>query len=253
MDKVIKEKFAAQWEKYFDGAELPIAFYYTDKEEHAEMAKVPEKSTGRSCVIAELAQVRKGKPLCYSGEQVGCSGGKRYLGFAEGSAPNFEYFLSYGIPGKVEGERYKKSPEIVKEMGKYAPHFKAPAKFVVFKRWDMLEESDDPEVVFFFAKPDVLAGLFVLANFDEAEPNGVFTPFCAGCGSVILYPYLERSSERPRCVIGMFDITARPCVAENTLTFAAPMGKFSRMIENMEESFLITHAWELVHKRISNS
>jgi len=29
--------------------------------------------------------------------------------------PHFEYFLSCGIPGKLEGERYKKSPELVKE------------------------------------------------------------------------------------------------------------------------------------------
>lgn len=248
MDMEIKEKFTTQWEKYFDGAELPITFYYTDETGRVEMAKPP---TGRRCIIGDLSQVRRGKSLCYSDELIGCSGGKRYLGFTEGSAPNFEYFLSYGIPGKMEGERYKKSPEIVKEMGKYAPRFKAPAKFIVFKRWDMLEESDNPEVVIFFAKPDVLSGLFVLANYDEAEPNEVFTPFCAGCGSAILYPYLERNSERPRCVVGMFDISARPCVSEDVLTFAAPMGKFTRMVENMEESFLITHAWELVHKRIS--
>jgi hypothetical protein len=29
--------------------------------------------------------------------------------------PHFEYFLSYGIPRKLEGQRYKKSPEPVKE------------------------------------------------------------------------------------------------------------------------------------------
>lgn len=28
--------------------------------------------------------------------------------------PNFEYFLSCGIPGKLEGERYKKTPELVR-------------------------------------------------------------------------------------------------------------------------------------------
>jgi uncharacterized protein (DUF169 family) len=254
MNMEMKEKFITLWKKYFDNTELPITFYYTDEAGHADMAKIPENPTpGRRCIIGELYQVRKGKSLCYGGEMVGCSGGKRYLGFAEGAAPNFEYFLSYGIPGKMEGERFKKTPEIVKEMGKYAPRFKAPAKFVVFKRWDMLEESDNPEVVTFFAKPDVIAGLFTLANFDEVEPNAVFTPFCAGCGSAFQYPYLEGSSERPRCVLGMFDITARPCVTENDLTFAAPMNKFARMVENMEESFLITHAWELVHKRISKS
>jgi hypothetical protein len=53
---------------------------------------------------------------------------------------------------------------------------------------------DDPEVVIFFAQPDVLSGLFTLANYDEADPNGVFAPFAAGCGSIVHYPYLEKDS-----------------------------------------------------------
>jgi hypothetical protein len=47
-------------------------------------------------------------------------------------------------------------------------------------------------------------------------------------------------------VIGMFDISARPCVPRETLTFAVPMNKFISMIGNMEESFLITRSWEKV-------
>lgn len=101
-----------------------------------------------------------------------------------------------------------------------------------------------------FLAPDVLAGLFTLANFDQTEPNGVFCPFSAGCGSIIQYPYLEKHSVRPRAVIGMFDISARPYVPRETLTFTVPMNKFISMIGNMEESFLITHSWDKVKKRI---
>jgi hypothetical protein len=128
--------------------------------------------------------------------------------------------------------------------------FTAPARFIVFKRWDMIDEVDSPEVIIFFAQPDVLSGLFTLANFDEAEPNGVFAPFSAGCGSIVQYPYLEGKSRRPRGVIGMFDVSARPFVPANMLTFSAPVNKFSRMIDNMEESFLITGSWQKIQKRI---
>ena len=48
----------------------------------------------------------------------------------------------------------------------------------------------------------------------------------------------------------MFDVSARPFVPKDTLTFSTPMSKFIRMIDNMEESFLITGSWELVQKRI---
>ncbi len=186
-------------------------------------------------------------------DSIGCGGGKRYAGFSDETGPTFEYFLSCGIPGKLEGERYKKSPEIVREMMRMAPKFKAPAPLIVFKRFDALETADEPEAVVFFAAPDVLSGLFTLANYGEAEPNGVFCPFSAGCGSMVLYPCLEKSAARPRAVIGMFDISARPFVPKETLTFAVPMNKFRRMVANMEESFLITRSWDRVKKRIKES
>jgi hypothetical protein len=105
-------------------------------------------------------------------------------------------------------------------------------------------------VVIFFAQPDVLSGLFTLANFDEAEPNGVFTPFGSGCSSIVQYPYLEGRSERPRGVIGMFDISARPFVPRDVLIFSVPMIKLSGMVQNMDESFLITDSWRKVQERI---
>jgi hypothetical protein len=48
----------------------------------------------------------------------------------------------------------------------------------------------------------------------------------------------------------MFDVSARPFVPRDALTFSAPMNKFVRMIDNMEESFLITNSWKKVQKRI---
>lgn len=250
MDMEIKEKFTKLWNEYFNGAELPIAFYYTDARESVEE---PEPTSGHRCVICDLNKARIGKSLLLSVDSIGCGGGKRYLGFSEEIAPNFEYFLSCGIPGKLEGERYKKSPEMVKEVMKKLPKFKAPARYIVFKRWDMLEESDKPEVVIFYAQPDVLSGLFTLTSFDEIDPNGVFAPFSAGCGSIVQYPYLERESHHPRGVLGMFDVSARPCVPQDILTFSVPMNKFVRMINNMKESFLITDSWRKVQKRISRT
>lgn len=247
MDMVVKDKFRLLWQKYFNNAELPITLYYTSEDGHAERARpgsVPR------CLIAALSGVRQGRAISFAADSIGCPGGKRYAGFAQELAPNFEYFLSCGLPGKLKGERYKKSPELVKQAMKYAPDFTAPARFVVFKRWDMLEESDNPEVVAFFARPDVLSGLFTLANFDEAEPNGVFSPFGAGCSSVIQYPYIEGRSARPRAVIGLFDVSARPFVPGDVLTFSVPMSKFTGMIRNVEESFLITDSWRKVQERI---
>jgi hypothetical protein len=67
---------------------------------------------------------------------------------------------------------------------------------------------------------------------------------------MVQYPYLERSSDRPRCVLGFFDVSARPYVEKDVLSFSAPMQKFEKMIGNMEESFVTTRSWEKVKKRI---
>jgi uncharacterized protein (DUF169 family) len=248
MDLGFKERFMKSWKKYFGGAEFPITLYYTNDAGSLERVKAP--AAAHQCLIGVLSRVRNGESLCFNGDSIGCGGGKRYTGFTQEMRPNFEYFLSCGIPGEMEGERYKKSPELVREVMKRMPRFEAPADFIVFKRWDRLEESDRPDVVVFYAKPDVLSGLFTLASYDEVEPDGVFTPFAAGCGSIILYPYLEKDAPRPRGVIGMFDVSARPYVQRDDLTFAVPMTKFRRMVENMEESFLVTPSWGKVQKRI---
>ncbi len=247
MDMNVKQKFLTLWKKYFNDAELPITFYYTDETGHGELVKPGSEPR---CVIGALVKVRDGASLAFNVDGVGCPGGKRYLGFAENIMPEFEYFLSCGIPGKLEGERYKKTPEMVKETMEGWPVLKAPGRFIVFKRWDMLSEEDKPEVVISFAKPDVLSGLFTLASFDEVGQDMVIAPFGSGCSTIVQSPYLEKDSENPRGVIGMFDVSARPFVPKDMLTFSTPMSKFIRMIDNMEESFLITPSWAKVQKRI---
>lgn len=193
-----KDQFMSLWRKYFQGAELPIVFYYTEDPRGGDLLPPPGS---HRCIFTELSRGRNGKSLCFDAESIGCFGGKRYAGFSAPAMPDFEYFLSCGIPGKLEGERYKKTPELVTQWTKQVPPLEAPAQFIVFKRWDTLEETDDPNVVVFFATPDVLSGLFTLANFDLAEPNGVFAPFGAGGASTIQYPYLEKQRDRPRAIL----------------------------------------------------
>ncbi len=89
-------------------------------------------------------------------------------------------------------------------------------------------------------------------NFAEPELDGVHCPFGAGCASIVKYPMLEHNAERPRAVLGMFDISARPFVKNCELTIAIPMGKFASMVNDMEESFLITKSWSKVLQRRSS-
>jgi hypothetical protein len=243
----LKDRFQELWKKYFPGAELPIAFWYADEAEGTEKLTLPKE---HRCFLTDLAPVRQGKSLRFDEYVIGCPGGKKYLGFTEAVMPNFEHFLSCGIPGKVEGERYKKTPELVREFVKNQKTFTTSEQYLVCKRFDQLGWGDQPSAFIFFAPPDVLSGLFTLANFAEAEPDGVFCPFCAGCAAIVTYPYLENAAERPRAVLGMFDVSARPSVGRTDLTFAVPMKKFASMVNDMEESFLTTKSWKIIQRRI---
>jgi hypothetical protein len=248
MEKGLKEQFVEKWERHFPGASLPICFYYTDDEQQGEPVK---PYPGMHCLIRELARVRVGESVSFAGNTIGCAGGRHYLGFSQRLRHDFNYFLSCGIPGKLEGERYKASPELVAEQLKHNPPIPAPAGRIVFKRWDTLTESDDPAVVIFFAPPDVLSGLFALANFDESDSQAVIAPMGSGCASLAYYPCRELQSSHPRAVLGMFDVSARPWVPPGELTLAIPWPKFLRMVPEMDQSFLITESWSKVRMRIS--
>jgi uncharacterized protein (DUF169 family) len=248
MNQILKSGFINRWEKYFLDAPLPIALFYSNELHHAEPAK---KHASHHCIIADITSVFKGQSLAFNATNIGCGGGLRYCGFSDNLRPGFEFFLSYGIEGKMEGERYKKDPETVLELMKNAPSMKAPAKWLIAKPFEKLEIEDNPEIILFFASPDVLAGLFTLANFDRSDLYGVKSPFSAGCGSIIQFPLLENNNEYPDCILGMFDSSARPYVPKGTLSFAIPMKRFETLVEYMDDSFLTTGTWKVINKRIS--
>ena len=248
MDVQFFMRFMDQWSKYFTNAELPITYLYTD---HPSQEDLGASQTVDRCLIGNLKRVRQGFPFVYNTHTQGCSGGKRYTGFSHTLRPNFEYFLSCGIPGEMEGERYKRNPALVEQYLLQHPPFDAPGNYLVFKRWDKLDPQDEPLAVTFFATGDVLSGLFALGNYDMAEPDGVITPMGAGCASMVGYPLEQASRENPRCVLGLFDVSARPHVGQNELTFTIPIKRFKQLVGYMDESFLITGSWEKVRSRIS--
>ena len=246
MDISFRNLFLQKWSAYFGKSELPVTFFYSDEPGNIDRANLPD---GHTCIVCELGLVRKGISLAWNVKSLGCSGARRYLGFTEEVRPDFDYFLSYGIPGKVEGERYLKSPELVKEVMSNMNSVPARGQYIIFKRFDQLTPEDDPSGVIFFAKPDVLSGLFTLANYDQPDGNGVIAPFASGCGAMVHQPLLQNELENPKAILGMFDVSARPCVQKDLLSFAVAMRKFITMAGYMDDCFLITDTWRSVKKR----
>ncbi len=238
------------WRRFRDALglkEFPLGIYYTNDEPDG----VTPKSGTHVCMIGLLKEARKeGKTVFFDKDHFGCPGGAYYMGFFDSPRPNIEYFLSCGIPGEMEGERYIKTPERAREyFSKMIPR-RAPAAYCVFKPIDQFQNGPAPEVVVFFAPPDILSGLYTLTNYALERTDAVYAPFSSGCGTILTYPLKEAGKEQPHAILGMFDVSARPMVESEILTLAMPFPIFVRLSENVQGSFIETESWKKVLNRI---
>ena len=239
----IKTKFIEKWERYFPGSELPIACYYADNLNGAEFPDAPKAGKhGFTCVFSQLAPVRVGKARAFNRDNLGCWGATGTFGFTPSTADE------HTVDFLVNVERYKKSAAHVKAMYASTP-FRAGGKYLIFKRWDLLNEKDSPQVVFFFCNPDAISGLHSLANFDTMDPHGVVSPFGSGCESVVGVAMKELRSDEPKAVLGIFDTSARAFVKRDIMSFSVPWPKLLSMIDNMDDCFLNTYVWERIKNR----
>ena len=228
--------------------EHPLAAFYGHRQP-SDGVTVKEK--GHVCIVGLLSQARhQGKTVYFDAEHSGCDGGAFYLGLRPMSRPKIEYFLSCGIPGEMEGERYIKTPALAREYFAQVQPRKAPAPFAIFKRLDRLAPEEKPEVIVFFVPPDILSGLIVLTGFASERMDAIRVPFSSGCGAILSHPLKEAEKENPGAILGMFDISARPFVEPSILTLAMPTKLFLALLENQDESFLITKSWKIVRERI---
>ncbi len=243
--------FEESWKRFRETLglkESPLGIYYTNDKPEGMTPK--EGISG--CMIGLLQNARKkGKTVFFDRNHFGCPGGGYYMGFLEKARPNIEYFLSCGIPGEMEGERYIKTPELARKYFAITKPRLAPANYCVFKPIENFQQGNvKPEVVAFFAPPDVLSGLFTLTNYALETTDAVYTPFGSGCSLILTYPLKEAEKEAPRAVIGMFDVSARPMVERDVLTISMPYSVFSKLLENISDSFLQTESWKKVLRRV---
>jgi uncharacterized protein (DUF169 family) len=247
--------FSEELWKQFKGAlgltESPLGIYYTNDKPEG----VTPKEGLSGCMIGLLQNARKkGKAVYFDKTHFGCPGGGYYMGFLEKARPDIEYFLSCGIPGELEGERYIKTPELARKyFGMMRPR-PAPATYCVFKPIEAFQRgSVKPDVVAFFVSPDILSGLFTLTNYALETTEAVYSPFGSGCSTILTYPLREAEKESPRAVIGMFDVSARPMVEKEAVSFAIPYSVFLKLLENVSGSFLQTESWKKVLRRIQRN
>lgn len=252
----------------------PVALIWADEKPEGAM-QFQEGKWG--CVMWLTASAAKGRPAACDSKTFGCPGGGVGMGFGNcykvfpGSEEGFCHFLSSGIEGWAEGaavaqmvkpflrgeaydnfvhgERYVKTPALVRRFVESIPITRIPKRFVVFKPLtDVDPDQERPQAVVFFADPDELSALVVLANYGWGDGQNVIIPYAAGCQTIGIYSYREACSERPRAVVGLTDLSARLFIrkqlGDHLMSFTIPMALFNEMEANVAGSFLERHAWQ---------
>ncbi len=234
------KKFIENYREAFgEAAELPIVFWYSD-ENIGQTGKIG------GCFFKGIREVRNGAVLSLNAEVIGCGGGKFYTGFT----PMPEH-----VPGFVSlKEKYKKTPEMVKEFIDDLGVPAAEKKYLHFARLDCVGNFDGLEGMMFLATPDMLSGLTTWASFDNNREDAVTALFGSGCSSVVTQVVIENKTDGRRTFLGFFDPSVRPWFEPQLLSFTVPMSRFREMYQTMRESCLFgTPAWGKIRERINTS
>jgi uncharacterized protein (DUF169 family) len=250
----------------------PFGMFYTDREPEEGFCPKPgpavsmelERTGGVdwqavwgsfSCVMGNIWLARKKNRAAYfDAGRYGCLGGSFYLGFHQPQLDFITRYVSTGVPGtQVHGERYLRSPEMVRRFFEEIPPRRAPARFCVFKPVSRFEGDETPETVTFFGRGEMLTGLCFLASFVTDDFEAVMSPFGAGCSYLTSWPLHYLKQGRPKAVLGGLDPSERKFLKTDELTFTVPLEMYRSFLEKWRESYLATPTWEGVRKKIARS
>ena len=209
-----------------------------------------------SCVIGNIWLARKKHCAAYiSTEEYGCPGGVFYCSMMKPNLRFIEHYVTTGFEGTpIHGERYLPSPESMRKfLGRVDPR-RAPAKYCIFKPLSQFSEGEEPEFVIFFARPEVLCGLFTHTTFTTGDVDSVASPFGAGCTNIIAWPLYYKEQGMEKAVLGGFDPSARKFMKTDELTFTVPLSLYQKMLKTLPESmFNVGTDWAVVRKKVDRS
>jgi len=251
--------------------ESPLGIYYADEKpdgygpKPGEMFTREREAAGQidwqnafgnfSCVFGNIWLARKKKKAAWlSHEECGCMGGGYYSGVYAPYLDMNVYFVSTGVPGTpIEGEHYMPSPESMHAFMKDCAPPPIPGKYCILKPLEQFTDKEKPLLVAFFARPEVMTGLFSLTTYTVGNHNAIVSPFGAACTNLISWPLVYKQRGVECAVLGGFDPSARKFMKTDELTLSVPLELYRKMLDRMETSALTRDTWEGVRKKAMRS
>lgn len=209
-----------------------------------------------SCVMGNVWLARKKRSAAFiSAEEYGCPGGVYYCSMLKPHLRFIEHYVSTGFEGTpVHGERYMPNPDAMREFMLRVNPREAPGRYCIFKPLSLFVDGEEPEFVIFFARPEVLTGLFTQAVFTTGDMDCVVSPFGAGCTNMVGWPLYFKEQGLEKAVLGGFDPSARKFMKGDELTFTVPLSLYEKMLAALPESMFTHHTdWKNVRKKVTRS
>ena len=252
-------------------SEMPMGMFFTNQEPDSSFTPSPselptvEKERNNqvnwpavfenfSCSIGHIWRARKKQGTAYfSAERFGCLGCAFWMGFNKPQVETIIHYVSTGIPGRMEGEHYCGSPDLLRQIFENLNPESATGDFCVFKPLNQFSLSETPLFVIVYDRPESLSGIHQLATFVTGDPLTVVSPWSAACGSLVAWPMHFQARGENRAVLGGWDPSARKFFKGDELSLTIPFPMFVTMVERYKESFLVKKTWDTVKKKIARS
>lgn len=234
------QEFRSRYEECM-GPEAPLPLVLSASDE-----PLGEVRATHGCLFKLFPAVQAGEEVSLDAKSINCMGGKFYCGFSP-ARPEMFTFVS-------QKEKYKTSAECVADAVENMEVLPAPGNFLNFRRLDRLEAFAGCLGLIFLVAPDLLAGLFAWANYDQPNIHAVQSPWGSGCSQTVSALMRENARGGRHCFIGLLDISARPWFPPNILSFSIPMSRFAEMSETLAHCCLAgSPAWEKLRRREETS
>lgn len=229
----------------------PVGMHFADRKPEGSISF---KKKGGGCVAPLIFTAAKGKTVAFDSESTGYPCSAFYFGYADKIFDGIEYFLSSTETGEIFGrecERFSDSPEKVVELLETLKPKKFRGGAIVFKPiWDYAD-GERPLTVTFYASPDVMSALVSLINYRHPlSLDRIKTAFASSCMSIVTYPARFIEEGREAAFWGSHDISQRLGLPAEVTSLTMPVSMYEEILDIMDESFLQTHNWQDVRKRI---
>lgn len=234
--------------------EEPIGIYYAN--EPPDGGYTSSEKPGHDCILKQirLARIKKSVAWFDGRAQPRCMGGWTYMGYALPPSDNICLHVTTGLPNR-EGERYLPQPASLRRMFNEVDIRPAPGRYCIAKPLSLFEEAkgEEPLFVIFFARGEVLSGLCQLAWYALDDHRAVEFPFGSGCANILAWPFHYFYRNRLKAVVGGADPSSRPFMNVDEMTVTFSLQAFEMLLNKAPESFLSTHTWQTVLKKIAKS